>query len=527
MTTKHAEHAFMPKNLRNHRVPSLCSGLGILLLLFCLSCNKPADPNTLVVIIENTPANLDPRVGTDAQSELIDELLFDSLVRKDEHFNLRPAAAASWDIPDPQTYIFHLRHDMRFHDGRPLTARDVKWTLDSMLNHTVISLKASTYKLLNRVDAPDDFTVVIHLTEPYAPMLWNLSEGAFGIVPYGAGKELSDKPVGSGPFRFVRLAPDSEVVLQRNDNYWGEHAHVGGVRFAIVPDTTTRALELRKGSADLASINSLPADMVRALSQDHNLQVERHPGTSLSYLTFNLRDPILGDVRVRHALAHAIDRGLILQYLFGGAGRLADSLLPPEHWAYNGDVEHYPYDPAKANAILDAAGYARGKDGIRFHLTMKTSTEETSRLLAAVLQQEFQKIGVALDIRSFEFATLYSDIQKGAFQLYSLRWIGYTNQDPDIFEYVFHSASFPPKRANRGFYSNPEVDRLIDAGRKTVDQEKRKQLYGEVQRIVARDLPYIDFWYFDNVMVHSKRASNVHFGVSADYQFVNTVELLH
>ncbi|HLY99269.1 MAG TPA: ABC transporter substrate-binding protein, partial [Candidatus Angelobacter sp.] len=179
----------------------------------------------------------------------------------------------------------------------------------------------------------------------------------------------------------------------------------------------------------------------------------------------------------------------------------------------------------KANAILDAAGYARGKDGIRFHITMKTSTEETSRLLAAVLQQEFQKIGVALDIRSFEFATLYSDIQKGAFQLYSLRWIGYTNQDPDIFEYVFHSASFPPKRANRGFYSNPEVDRLIDAGRRTVDQEKRKQLYGEVQRIVARDLPYIDFWYFDNVMVHSKRAGNVHFGISADYQFVNTVEL--
>jgi len=497
-----------------------------LFLVTFLSCNKPADPNTLVVIIESTPANLDPRIGTDGQSEFIDELLFDSLVRKDkEHFTLRPGVAESWDIPDPQTYIFHLRHGIHFHDGRPLAARDVKWTLDSMLNRTVISLKTSTYKLVDKIDAPDDSTVIMHLTEPYAPLLWNLSEGAFGIVPYGSGKDFSSNPVGSGPFRFVRLVTDTEVVLERNDAYWGEHAKIRRVRFAVVPDTTTRALELRKGSADLAVINSLPPDMVRTLEREPNLRVLRHSGTTLAYLAFNLRDPILRDARVRQALAYAIDRGPMLHYLFADAGRLADSVLPPEHWAYNGNVEHYAYDPAKANAVLDAAGYARGPDGVRFHLTMKTGTEETTRLMAAVLQQQLQKTGIALDIRSYEFATFYADVQKGAFQLYSLRWLGYANQDPDIFENVFHSASFPPRRANRGFYSNPDVDRLIDQGRRTVDQQERKQIYGEIQQILARDLPYIDFWYGDNVMVCSSRVRNVHFGVSADYEFLNTVEL--
>ena len=490
-----------------------------------LSCSSRPAPNTLVMLIEFSPTNLDPRVGTDAQSELIDELLFDSLVRKDQHFNLVPGAAERWDIPDPRTYIFHLRPGIRFHDGRPLTSKDVKWTLDSMRNGTMTTIKGATYKLVDRVDTPDDLTVVMHLTEPFSPLLWNLSEGAFGIVPYGSGKDFKNNPVGSGPFRFVRFDPDSQLIVERNDQYWGQRPQLERIRFAIVPDDTTRALELRKGSADIAAANSFPTDMVRALERESNIVVQRHSGTSLAYLAMNLRDPILKDVRVRQALAYAIDRETILRYLFSGLGRLSDSVLPPEHWAYDGDGAHYPYDPARANALLDAAGYPRGKDGVRFRLTMKTSTVDIARLLAAVLQQQLRQAGIALDIRSFEFATFYSDVTKGAFQLYSLRWIGYTNQDPDIFEDAFHSASFAPKRANRGYYSNPEVDRLIEEGRRTLDQTRRKQIYAEVQRILARDLPYIDLFYMDNVLVHTPRVKNVEIGVSADYLFLNTAEL--
>ena len=477
------------------------------------------------MVIEFSPSNLDPRVGTDAQSERIDELIFDSLVHRDEHFNMQPWVAESWDIPDPKTYIFHLRRGIRFHDGRPLAARDVKWTLDSIRNGTLITLKATTYKLIDHIDTPDDSTLVVHLSQPDGTLLYNVSEGAFGIVPFGSDKQFSRNPIGSGPFRFVRNDPDSQVVIERNDDYWGPHARVERVRFAVVPDETTRALELRKGSADIAPSQSLSADVVATLRRDPNLEVEQRPGTILAYLAFNLRDPILRDVRVRQALAHAIDRGPMLHYIFGDQGRLADSVLPPQHWAYSSDVPHYDYDPDRANSILDGAGYPRGKDGIRFHLLMKTSTStETTRLMAAVMQQQLRKVGIALDIRSFEFATFYSDVNKGSFQLYSLRWIG-GNEDPDIFYYAFHSSSFPPKHANRSYYVNPEVDRLIDEGRNTLDQEKRKQIYAQVQKILARDLPYINFWYFDNVAVYSRRVQNLHLTPPGNYDFLTTVEL--
>jgi peptide/nickel transport system substrate-binding protein len=500
----------------------------LILLLFCLglsSCSTSPASNTLVMVIESSPTNLDPRIGTDGQSEFIDELLFDSLVRKDQNFNLAPDVAERWEVPDPRTYVFHLRRGIHFHDGRSLTSKDVKWTLDTMRDGSLRTIKGATYKLVDRVETPDDFTVVVHLSEPFAPLLWNLSEGALGIVPYGSDKDFNRNPVGSGPFRFVRFDPDSQVLIERNDQYWGERPRLARIRFAVVPDATTRALELRKGSADIAAANSLPPDMVRALRREHGVSVQRHPGTSLAYLAFNLRDPILKDVRVRQALAYAIDRQTMLHYLFSNSGRLAASVLPPEHWAYNPDVAHYAYDPAKANAVLDAAGYARGKDSVRFHLTMKTSTDETTRLLAAVLQQQLRPAGIALDIRSFEFGTFYSDVTKGSFQLYSLRWLGYSNQDPDIFEDAFHSASFAPKRANRGYYSNPELDRLVEEGRRTLDQQQRKRAYAEVQRILARDLPYIDLWYLDNVLVHSGRVRDVQLGVSADYQFLTTAEL--
>jgi peptide/nickel transport system substrate-binding protein len=496
----------------------------LLLFLSSVSCSGHPPRDTLVMIIESSPTNLDPRVGTDAQSERIDELLFDPLVHRDEHFNMQPWVAERWEIPDPRTYVFHLRRGIRFHDGRPLTARDVKWTLDTIRNGSLISLKTTTYRLIERVDAPDDSTLILHLSEPDATLLYNLSDGAFGIVPYGSGKELSRDPIGSGPFRFVEQEPDSRVVIQRNDSYWGTEPHVERVRFNVVPDTTTRALELRKGSADVAPSGSLSADMITTLRKDPKLVVEQEPGTVLAYLAFNLRDPILKDVRVRQALAHAIDRGPMLRYLFGDQGRLAESVLPPQHWAYYDDVARYDYDPAKANAMLDAAGYPRRSHGIRFHLEMKTSTEETTRLMAAVLQQQLRKVGIALDIRTFEFATFYSDVERGSFQLYSLRWIG-GNEDPDIFYYAFHSSSFPPKHANRGYYTNPELDHLIDEGRTTVDQWRRKEIYARVQQILARDLPYINLWYFDNVVVHSSRVKNLQLNPPGNYDFLETVQL--
>ncbi len=489
------------------------------LILLLASCARKPEPGELVMIIESSPGSLDPRVGTDAPSERIYELMFDSLVRRDEHFNLQPSLAERWEMPDPLTYIFHLRSGVRFHDGRLLTARDVKWTFDSILQGTLLTTKASTYRYIDRIDTPDAATVIFHLKEPYATLLWNLS---IGIVPYGSGMELAQNPIGSGPFRFVSMQQDKDVVIARNDQYWGNPPKLRRVRFAIVPDTTTRVLELRKGSADVAE-NALTADMIIALRGDRGLEIQSSPGTIFSYIAMNLRDPILKDVRVRRALAYAIDREPMIHYLWRDQVRPANSILPPQHWAYNPNVATYDYNPEVARKLLDEAGYP-AHNGSRFHLTMKTSTEESTRLMAAVLQQQLAKVGIALDIRTFEFATFYSDVTNGAFQLVSMRWVG-GNEDPDIFEHVFYSASIPPKRANRGYYSNPRVDALIDAGRRETDRERRKQIYWELQEILAQDLPYINLWYSDNVLVHTKRVRGIELSPAGNYEFLTTAEL--
>jgi len=493
-------------------------------LLGGLSCSPAAPPsNEVVMIIESSPTNLDPRVGTDAQSERIDKLLFDALLQRDEHFNLQPALAERWEVPDPRTYVFHLRQGVRFHDGRPLTSADVKWTFDSILSGKIRTAKASTYRYVESIDAPDDATVIFHLREPYSSLLWNLSDGAIGIVPRDSGEDFNRAPIGSGPFRLVSMEQDRQVTIARNEQYWDGAPPLPAVRFMVVPDATTRALELRKGSADIA-INALTADTVFALRNDPALAIMNAPGTIYAYLAFNLRDPILRDFRVRQALAYAIDRESIIHYLLRDLARPADSVLPTQHWAFDGNVTRYPHNPRRARELLNLAGYAVGKDGYRFHLNMKTSAEESTRLLTAVLQQQLREVGIALDIRSFEFATFYADITRGAFQLFSLRWIG-GNEDPDIFEHIFASASTPPRRANRGYYSNPEVDRLIDDARASVDRQRLKADYDRIQQIVARELPYINLWYFDNVLVHTRRLRNVHLSSSGNYDFLKTAEL--
>ncbi len=521
---KRAGAPFKPSVGLSRVVPYLALTLCFTLLVS--GCDRHnADPQTAVMLIESSPLNLDPRIGTDAQSERIGELIFEGLASRNNNFELRPRLAESWQIPDPLTYIFHLRRGVRFHDGQAMTSADVKWTLDSLLDGTVRSAKSSAYRYIDRVEAPDEFTVVIRLKEPYAALLWNLSDGAIGVVPKGTRDELARSPVGTGPFRFVSQEQDRQVLLERNPDYWGAPAALERVRFNVVPDATTRALELRKGSADV-EIDALPGDMVPMLAGQPQLRLEEASGTSYQYLAMNLRDPILKDVRVRQALAYAIDRGPMIHYLWHDMARPANSILPPQHWAYDPSARQYPHDRARARELLDEAGYRAGPDGVRFHLMMKTSTDEGTRLFCAVLQQQLREVGIALDLRSYEFATFYADVVKGAFQLYSLRWVGGSNQDPDVFENVFDSASFAPRRANRGYYFNPEADRLIAEGRRSVDTKQRAAIYARLQEILNDDLPYIHLWWSDHVMLHSRRLQNVRINSAGGYDFLREATLL-
>jgi peptide/nickel transport system substrate-binding protein len=239
-----------------------------------------------------------------------------------------------------------------------------------------------------------------------------------------------------------------------------------------------------------------------------------------------VQDPALHDKRVRQAIASAIDKGALIAALWRGQARSADTLLPPGHWAAasDSDLAQYPHNVARALQLLDAAGLKPDKNGVRLRLTMKTSTDETTRLEAQAMQAELRDAGIVLTLRSAEFGTFYSDITKGAFQIYILRWIG-SNEDPDIFHYTCATEMFPPKGANRGHYSNPRVDALLKAASADTDEAARRQDYVQVQQILANDLPSIPLWYPDNVVVHSARLTNITLNPGGSFDFLRTAEL--
>ncbi len=502
--------------------------LGCLLMAGCH--RRVEDASTVTMIIESSPNNLDLRQGTDAQSERVGGLIFDALVKKDEHYEMRPWLAASWEQPDARTWVFHLRDGVRFHDGRPLEADDVVYTIESLIDGSVghlTSAKSGSFAAVERAEARDRLTVAVHLKRPDAGLLFNVSDGLFGVVPRGSGKDLGLRPVGSGPFRFVSAVQDKEVILTRNESYWAAAPTVPAgtrrierVRFAVVPDAITSALELQKGSADLAS-NVVTLDMVHTLESRPHLRVESGAGSPVVYLTFNVTDPLLKDRRVRQAVACAMDRQAIVNAIWRGQARLANTLLPVGHWAAATDAElaQYPHDPARAQSLLEEAGFPAGKDGVRLRLTLKTSTDETTRLMAAVLQQQMRAAGIRLEIRSAEFGTFYSDVTRGAFEIYALRWIG-SNEDPDIFRYAYGSGSFPPKGGNRGRYSNARVDALLADASASTSRAVRKADYVEVQRILAEDLPGIPLWYPNNEVVHTRRIEGIRARGAGSFDFL-------
>ncbi|QHN03568.1 ABC transporter substrate-binding protein [Granulicella sp. WH15] len=498
-------------------------GLSCALLLLTACTPRHEDPNTAVVLIDSSPTNLDLRIGTDAQSERIGSLIFDPLVRKDEHFQMQPWLATAWSQPDPLTWIFRIRTGVRFHNGQPLTAQDAAYTVNSLIDGTLITSKAGAFEAVSKAEAPTPEILILHLKRPDASLLFNLSDGLFGVVPKNSGKELGRNPVGSGPFRFVSATVDKDVVVARNPEYWAGPAHLERVRFPVVPDAVTVALEMQKGSADIAS-NDLTLDMVYALRNAKGLITESAPSSTVMYLNFNVADGPLRDKRVRQAIACAIDREAIIRALWRNQAHLAEMLLPPGHWAAASQLPRYPHDIARATRLLDAAGFSPDKQGVRLRLEMKTSTDETTRLLAVILQQQLRPAGIELTLRSAEFGTFYADVTRGAFQMYALKWVG-SNEDPDIFRYAYSSDRFPPKGGNRGHYMNARVDELLRQAAATTDEPTRRRAYVEVQQILADELPSIPLWYPNNEIVHTSRITHVTPRGSGSFDFLREAEI--
>jgi peptide/nickel transport system substrate-binding protein len=499
-----------------------CLLLALLATGACL--HAPArDPGVIVVAVVSGPNNLDPRVGTDAVSQNADQLIFSGLTRIDEHLKVVPDVAERLENPEPTVYVATLRKGVKFHDGHELTSADVVYTFRSIFDPTFATPYRGALRMLKSVEARDRYTVVFTLTQPFGAFPVNLVFPM--IVPDGAGPSFYKHPIGTGPYKFVRNVTDERLEMAAFDQYWGGPPANRGVTFKVIPDNIMAGLELRKGVTDVV-VNDLPPDIVYQLERDPRLRTERSPGTDYQYVGFNMRDPILQDVRVRRALSHAIDRHAIIEYMRRGLAVPAVGMLPPMSWAYNPDVPVFDYDPAKARALLDEAGYP-DPDGdgpaSRMHLTLKTSTGEFFRLQATVIQQELQAVGVDVEVRTYEFATLYADVLSGNFQMYSLQWVGGAASDPDILRRVFHSNQVPPAGFNRGHFSDPDVDRALDEASEAISDTDRRRLYREAQRLIAEQVPYISLWCKTNAVVAQRDLTNLHVAPTVDFIFLKDV----
>jgi peptide/nickel transport system substrate-binding protein len=454
--------------------------------------------------IESSPLQLDPRYATDANSVRIGGLIYNSLLRADEKSRLQPELAESWQMADAQTYVFDLRKNVRFHNGKALTATDVRYTYESILAPQNRSPKRGLLKPLQRVESPGPYRVRFRLSVPHAPFV---EQFTLGIVPAPSQQDVRisrTPPVGSGPFILEFVNPGEAITLKANPVYWEGKPSAAGLTFKIVPDAMVRALELKKGSIQFLQ-NDIEPDMLPWLNKNTDASVATHPGTTFQYIGINLAHPILRHRKVRLALAYSIDRDRMIRHLLKDLATPATGLLSPLNWAYEPSVESWPYDPATAKRLLDEAGYP-DPDGngpaSRFRLSFKTTNIDLRRRIAEALKDQLEKVGIELEIRTYEWGTFYSDVKKGNFHLYSLAWVGV--MDPDIYYQIFHSASVPPNGDNRGHYSNAQLDYLLEKGRATTDQTERKLIYSQVQKILANDLPYIPLWWWKNVVVQPR-----------------------
>ncbi|MDW7709831.1 MAG: ABC transporter substrate-binding protein [Deferrisomatales bacterium] len=471
-----------------------------LAVLFGCSGTGTRDPGEFRVGIEGTPPTLDPRYAADAHGVRILPLLFQGLLAKAPSGELHPDLAESWEAPDPLTHRFRLREGVRFHDGSLLTARDVVETYRYVLEPAHGCPAAGSLSSVEAVEAPDDRTVVFRLGRPQVSLPFQLT---LGILPrrLAARPDLGAEVVGTGPYRLAAFRPGEEILLEAFPDHFRGRPELDRLRFRIVGNATTRLLEIRSGGLDLLQ-NAVPPYAVKFLRRQEGLEVAVSPGASYQYLGYNLEDPILSDLRVRQALSHAVNREELITYALQGLARPATGVLPPEHWAHAEAAVGFAYDPARAKELLDAAGYPDPDGdgpGLRFTLSYKTSTDKTALEVARIVAEHFRRVGVGVEVRSFEWGTFFSDVQKGNFQVMSLRWIGLS--DPDALHYLFHSASVPPNGANRGRYRNPEVDAWLDESRGEPDPARRRKLYGKVQAQVARDCVYLSLWWLDDVVV--------------------------
>ncbi len=482
------------------------------LLVFALfGCSEQTSKDQIRFGLTTDPVTLDPRYATDAVSDRINRLIYTRLVDFDENFRPIPMLAR-WERISDRHYRFVLGSQYReFHDGTHLTSNDVRATYEAVLDPATASPHRGSLDMINWITTPDPETIDFHLNRADPLFPGRLTMGIMPAHLLELGHPFGHHPVGSGPLKLLGWPQSGNLKLQRVK----DHQHV---EFRTVNDPTVRILKLIRGEIDLFQ-GDIPQEMLDWLEKQPEVVVLRGKGNVFSYLGFNLQDPVTGQLEVRQAIAYAIDRDAIIRYIFKGSARKANAILPPEHWAGDPELTGYRYNPATAEKLLLRLGYDRAHP---LKITFKTSNNPFRIRLATVIQSQLKQVGIDMEIQGYDWGTFYGDIKAGHFQMYSLSWVGL--KLPDIFRYVFHSASVPPTGANRGRYTDPVTDRLIEMAEAELQPGRQAALYKKIQQRLLGQLPYVPLWYEDNLLLKRKELQGYTLASDGNYDGLLTTK---
>ncbi len=465
---------------------------------------------------------LDPAHEVDGESFKVIENLFEGLVRyADESTEIEPCLAASWETsPDGLAWTFHLRDGVRFHDGTALDAeaavfsflrqmdRDPPHPFHEVGGNYPFWRAMGMQDVVADVAAPDPRTVVFTLRRPSAPFLANLAMPFAAIVsPAAVARDRAGffkRPVGTGPYRFVEWVKDDHLTLERFPGYWGEKAGLDRLVFRSLPENTVRLLAFER--RELGGMDGIVPTDVPELERDSTVTLLRQPGMNVAFLAMNCAKPPFDDLRVRQAVNHAVDRAAILHGLYRGLGVVAAGPLPPGLWSFDDSLAPYPYDPARARALLAAAGLAGGFDTTLWAMAGPRPYMPEPEKVAQAIQADLARVGIRARIVTYEWGTYLDLVQRGKHDLCLYGWTG-DNGDPDDFLYALLdrevAAAFPS--TNVAFYRGEEMHALLGEAQRATDHARRADLYRKAQEIAHRDAPWCPLAHMTQLIAFDRR----------------------
>lgn len=468
----------------------------------------------LVAAMLSDAVALDPHTTNDVPSSIVAYNIFESLVMFDLNNELQPVLATSWRNVDDLTVEFTLRQGVKFHDGTDLTADVVKANFDRLLDPEIASPRGFLFSMIDEVIVVDDFTVQFKTEYPFAPLVAHLAHSGGALTSGRAierdyaemangrnpGSYISSNPVGTGYFKFESWVPGSEIRLVRNENYWGENAKLDSVTFKVVPESLTRVSELETGFAHIID-PVMPSDMSR-INRMPNADLYRKSSTSLAYLGFNAQKAPFDNVDVRRAISMAVNKDDIVAGVYNNTGIAAVGPIAPGVFGYDESIESIPYDMAQARQLLAQAGFPNG-----FSTTIWTNDNPSRIQIAEYVQSKLSDLGVRASIEVLEWGAYLQNTAAGQHDMFILGWSTPT-LDADYAMYALFHSSQQGAPGNRSFFSNAEVDRLLDAGRQETDQSKRLQYYQEAQELLVELAPMMYLWHQEYLLGVSKSVKN-------------------